>query len=204
MNVAVKNITKRYTQKGTPAVYEASFSAASGGVTTLLGPSGSGKTTLLRLIAGLEIADSGHVLFEDRDVTQLPVRERDIGFVFQSFALFNHMTVSRNVAYALEVRGVPAAEKRRRVEELLALVQLEGYGDRYPRQLSGGQRQRVGFARALANNPRLLLLDEPMTGGMAVLKLHGDLSYRSVSFEAAEVRAHIFGRSVRCSVVCLA
>jgi sulfate/thiosulfate transport system ATP-binding protein len=161
MNVAVKNITKRYTQKGTPAVFEASFGAVSGGVTTLLGPSGSGKTTLLRLIAGLEIADSGHVLFEDRDVTQLPVRERDIGFVFQSFALFNHMTVSRNVAYALEVRGVAAAEKRRRVEELLALVQLEGYGDRYPRQLSGGQRQRVGFARALANNPRLLLLDEP-------------------------------------------
>ncbi len=161
MNVSVKDITKRFTAKGTPAVFDASFTAISGGITTLLGPSGSGKTTLLRVIAGLEVADRGQVLFDERDVTRVPVRSRGIGFVFQAFALFNHMTVRRNVAYALEVRGVSGDAKRARVDELLALVQLEGHGDRYPLQLSGGQRQRVGFARALAGKPEILLLDEP-------------------------------------------
>jgi sulfate transport system ATP-binding protein len=161
MNVSVKSITKYFTAKGTPAVFDASFTATSGGITTLLGPSGSGKTTLLRVIAGLEVADQGQVLFDDRDVTRVPVRSRGIGFVFQAFALFNHMTVRRNVAYALEVRGASEEAKRGRVDELLALVQLEGYGDRYPLQLSGGQRQRVGFARALACRPAILLLDEP-------------------------------------------
>jgi sulfate transport system ATP-binding protein len=161
MDVSVKSLTKRFTAKGTPAVFDASFTATSGGVTTLLGPSGSGKTTLLRVVAGLEVADEGQVFFDDRDMTRVPVRSRGIGFVFQAFALFNHMNVRRNVAYALEVRGVSEDEKRRRVDELLALVQLEGYGERYPRQLSGGQRQRVGFARALACRPAVLLLDEP-------------------------------------------
>ncbi|HZU82803.1 MAG TPA: ABC transporter ATP-binding protein [Polyangiaceae bacterium] len=161
MNVSVKNVTKRFTAKGTPAVFDASFTATSGAITTLLGPSGSGKTTLLRVVAGLEVADQGQVFFDDRDVSRVPARSRGIGFVFQAFALFNHMTVRRNVAYALEVRGASEEEKRKRVAELLALVQLEGYADRYPRQLSGGQRQRVGFARALACRPSILLLDEP-------------------------------------------
>jgi sulfate transport system ATP-binding protein len=161
MNLSVKNITKRFTVKGTPAIFDASFTATSGGITTLLGPSGSGKTTLLRVISGLETADQGRVLFDDRDVTRLPVRERGVGFVFQAFALFNHMTVRRNIGFALEVRGMSEAERANRVDELLSLVQLEGYGDRYPLQLSGGQRQRVGFARALACKPEILLLDEP-------------------------------------------
>ena len=161
MNVSVENVTKRFSAKGTPAVVDASFMATSGGVTTLLGPSGSGKTTLLRVIAGLEAADEGQVIFDTRDVTRVPVRERGIGFVFQGFALFNHMTVRRNIAYALEVRGVSEDARQERVDELLSLVQLEGYGDRYPLQLSGGQRQRVGFARALACKPAILLLDEP-------------------------------------------
>ena len=161
MNLSVRNITKRFTLKGTPAIFDASFTAVTGGITTLLGPSGSGKTTLLRVIAGLETADDGRVLFDERDVTRLPVRERGVGFVFQAFALFNHMTVRRNIGFALEVRGVSEAQRKQRVDELLALVQLEGYGDRHPLQLSGGQRQRVGFARALASKPEILLLDEP-------------------------------------------
>jgi sulfate transport system ATP-binding protein len=161
MNVSVKNVTKRFTLKGTPAVFDASFTATSGGITTLLGPSGSGKTTLLRIVAGLEAVDDGRILFDDRDVTRVPVRERKLGFVFQTFALFNHMTVRRNIAFALEVRCAAEADKRQRVDELLELVQLDGYGDRYPLQLSGGQRQRVGFARALACRPEILLLDEP-------------------------------------------
>ena len=160
MNLRVEALTKRYG-RGAAAVRAATFAAAEGGVTTLLGPSGSGKTTILRAIAGLEPIDEGRVLFDERDVTVLPPRERGIGFVFQSFALFPHMTVGRNVAYGLEVRGVPKAAREERVAELLALVQLEGLGERFPAQLSGGQRQRVGFARALACRPALLLLDEP-------------------------------------------
>src|SRR2546423_1796937 len=103
MNVSVENVTKRYTRKGTPAVFDASFTAAPGGITTLLGPSGSGKTTLLRVIAGLEDADEGRVLFGARDMTRVPVRERRVGFVFQSFALFAHMTARQNIAFGLEV-----------------------------------------------------------------------------------------------------
>jgi sulfate transport system ATP-binding protein len=161
MNVTVKNVTKRFTIKGTPAVFDATFTAAEGGITTLLGPSGSGKTTLLRIIAGLESPDAGSVTFDERDITGVPVRERGVGFVFQAFALFNHMTVRRNIAYALEVRGMAQDAQKQRVDELLDMVQLEGYGHRYPLQLSGGQRQRVGFARALACKPEILLLDEP-------------------------------------------
>jgi sulfate transport system ATP-binding protein len=161
MNLSVRNVTKRFPAKATPAVFDACFTATSGGITTLLGPSGSGKTTLLRVVAGLETADEGQVLFDDRDVTRVPARARGIGLVFQAFALFNHMTVSRNIAYGLEVRGASEKEKRERVLELLELVQLDRYGDRFPRQLSGGERQRVGFARALACRPEILLLDEP-------------------------------------------
>ena len=131
----------------------------------LLGPSGSGKTTLLRILAGLEFADRGRVLFNGQDALSLPVRERRVGFVFQHYALFGHMTVFDNVAFGLQVRPrgerPPRREISDRVHRLLALVQLEDFGDRFPAQLSGGQRQRVALARTLAIEPRVLLLDEP-------------------------------------------
>jgi sulfate transport system ATP-binding protein len=127
----------------------------------LLGPSGSGKTTLLRIIAGLEVANSGSVLFGEEDITQQSARERNVGFVFQHYALFRHMTVAENIGFGLRVRKTPKAKIRARVEELLNLMRLEGLQARYPGQLSGGQRQRVALARALAAQPRVLLLDEP-------------------------------------------
>jgi sulfate transport system ATP-binding protein len=161
MSLVVSNLTKRFTARGTPAVADVSFAAPAGGITTLLGPSGSGKSTVLRVVAGLEQADSGTVMFADRDFTHVPAQERGIGFVFQSYALFKHMNVRKNIAFGLRVRKTPAAETQRRVDELLSLVQLDGLGDRFPNQLSGGQRQRVAFARALAIAPKLLLLDEP-------------------------------------------
>ena len=140
---------------------DVSFRAPTGGITTLLGPSGSGKSTVLRVVAGLEQPDAGQVMFGGEDVTQLPAQKRGLGFVFQSYALFKHMTVRKNIAFGLGVRKVGVEETRRKVEELLSLVQLDGLGDRYPAQLSGGQRQRVAFARALAIEPKVLLLDEP-------------------------------------------
>jgi len=136
-----------------------------GELLALLGPSGSGKTTLLRVIAGLEVPDTGRVFFGRDDVTDRPVQQRGIGFVFQHYALFKHLSVYDNIAYGPRARprGSRPAEGalRRRIEELLALVQLEGFGKRFPAQLSGGQRQRVALARALATDPRVLLLDEP-------------------------------------------
>jgi sulfate transport system ATP-binding protein len=161
LSLTVKNLTKRFTAAGTPAVSDVSFVAPAGGITTLLGPSGSGKSTVLRIVAGLEQSDGGQVLFGDEDVTRLPAQKRGIGFVFQSYALFKHMNVRANVAFGLGVRKVPKEERRRKVDELLALVQLDGLAERYPAELSGGQRQRVAFARALAIEPKVLLLDEP-------------------------------------------
>jgi sulfate/thiosulfate transport system ATP-binding protein len=161
LSLTVKNLTKRFTAKGTPAVSDVSFVAPSGGITTLLGPSGSGKSTVLRMVAGLEQPDAGQVLFGSDDVTRLPAQKRGLGFVFQSYALFKHMTVEANVAFGLGVRKVPKVERARKVAELLGLVQLDGLGGRYPAELSGGQRQRVAFARALAIEPKVLLLDEP-------------------------------------------
>jgi sulfate transport system ATP-binding protein len=161
MNVQVDQLTKRFASEGAPAVHEASFEAPDGCITTLLGPSGSGKTTVLRVIAGLEFADAGRVLVGGEDVIGVPVRKRGFGFVFQNFSLFDHLSVRENIAFGLRVQRKSQSEVRDRVEELLALVQLTGHGDKYPAQLSGGQRQRVGFARALAPRPRLLLLDEP-------------------------------------------
>jgi sulfate/thiosulfate transport system ATP-binding protein len=161
LSLTVKGLTKRFTATGTPAVADVSFAAPSGGITTLLGPSGSGKSTVLRMVAGLEQPDRGQVLFGDADVTNLPAQKRGLGFVFQSYALFKHMTVEANVAFGLGVRRVPRDERRRKVAELLSLVQLDGLGGRYPAELSGGQRQRVAFARALAIEPKVLLLDEP-------------------------------------------
>ncbi|WP_257453407.1 sulfate/molybdate ABC transporter ATP-binding protein [Archangium lipolyticum] len=161
MSVIVEQLTKRFTTGGTPAVSDVSFHAPSGAITTLLGPSGAGKSTLLRLIAGLELPDSGSVRIEGVDCTHLPVQQRGIGVVFQSYALFKHMTVRQNIAFGLETRRMPRADVEARVDEMLRLIQLEDLGKRYPTQLSGGQRQRVAFARALAIRPKLLLLDEP-------------------------------------------
>jgi sulfate/thiosulfate transport system ATP-binding protein len=132
-----------------------------GSLIALLGPSGSGKSTLLRVIAGLESADQGRIYIDGQHATNLDVRRRNIGFVFQHYALFKHLTIRKNIAFGLEIRKVPPKEIKDRVEELLGLVQLQGLGDRYPSQLSGGQRQRVALARALAVKPQVLLLDEP-------------------------------------------
>ena len=138
-----------------------SVEVPTGSLTALLGPSGSGKSTLLRVIAGLEQPDEGEVVLEGEDVTQVPPQARGVGFVFQHYAAFKHMTVWENVAFGLRIRRRPRAEVKQRVTELLELVQLARLGDRYPAQLSGGQRQRMGLARALAVDPKVLLLDEP-------------------------------------------
>ena len=159
MTIQAHNITKRFGDF--TALDDVGVEVADGSLTALLGPSGSGKSTLLRIIAGLETPDSGRVLIGDRDVTGVVPQQRGIGFVFQHYAAFKHLTVRRNVAFGLEIRKRPKAEIRERVDELLALVQLNGFADRYPAQLSGGQRQRMALARALAIEPQVLLLDEP-------------------------------------------
>jgi sulfate transport system ATP-binding protein len=159
MSVRVERLSKQFA--GAAAVSEVSFAAPSGAITTLLGPSGSGKTTLLRLIAGLEVPDAGRVFLDGRECTRVPVQKREVGFVFQGHALFEHLSVHENVAFGLRVRRVAAREIGERVDELLELVQLRDHGRRQPAQLSGGERQRVAFARALATRPRVLLLDEP-------------------------------------------
>jgi sulfate transport system ATP-binding protein len=163
MSIEVRNLVKRY---GALAVCDhLDLDIRAGELVALLGPSGSGKTTLLRIIAGLEMPDSGSVLFHGEDATRTGVRERQVGFVFQHYALFGHMSIADNVAFGLRVRPratrPPEREIRERVKQLLALVQLDWLSDRYPHQLSGGQRQRVALARALATEPRVLLLDEP-------------------------------------------
>lgn len=159
MGIVVENVSKQFGSF--QAVDRVSLEIKSGSLVALLGPSGSGKSTLLRLIAGLEIPDSGKIILTGKDATNQSVQERNIGFVFQHYALFKHMTVRQNVAFGMEIRKLPRAKVKARVEQLLELVQLSGLGDRYPSQLSGGQRQRVALARALAAEPNVLLLDEP-------------------------------------------
>jgi sulfate transport system ATP-binding protein len=163
MTITVRNIVKGFGNY--PALRDVSLDIEDGAFAALLGPSGSGKTTLLRIIAGLESAESGQILFGGEDVTDRAPQDRGIGFVFQNYALFRHMTVEHNIAFGLDVmkrsQRPDKAAIRGRVEELLELVQLPGYGKRYPSQLSGGQRQRVALARALAREPAILLLDEP-------------------------------------------
>ncbi|MDP9308208.1 MAG: sulfate ABC transporter ATP-binding protein [Actinomycetota bacterium] len=159
MGITVVEVTKQFGDF--VALDDVSVAIPEGSLTALLGPSGSGKSTLLRVIAGLEQPDRGQVLLGDDDVTQQPARARGVGMVFQHYAAFKHMTVWENVAFGLKVRKRPKDEIRKRVHELLELVQLEGLAKRYPAQLSGGQRQRMALARALAVDPEVLLLDEP-------------------------------------------
>jgi sulfate transport system ATP-binding protein len=151
VSIALEHLTKRYA--GQPVVHEVSLEVAAGELFVLLGPSGSGKSTLLRMIAGLAEVDAGRILLHGRDVTSLSPQARGVGFVFQHYALFRHMTVAENVEFPLAVRKVAARERRRRRDELLELVGLAGLGARLPRQLSGGQQQRVALARALAHGP---------------------------------------------------
>jgi sulfate transport system ATP-binding protein len=157
--IAIRRVTKSFGSY--LAVDDVSLAIASGSLTALLGPSGSGKSTLLRIIAGLERPDEGSVSIHGDDATGLPPQERGVGFVFQHYAAFKHMTVRDNVGFAMKIRKRPKQAIRAKVDELLQLVQLDGLADRYPSQLSGGQRQRMALARALAAEPRVLLLDEP-------------------------------------------
>ena len=151
MGIEIRKVSKRYGD----------FLALDDVTLSLLGPSGSGKTTLLQILGGLETADAGTVEIDGRDTTGVPAQKRNVGFVFQHYAAFKHLTVAKNVAFGLEIRKVPKPQIRQRVDELLQLVQLAQFGDRLPAQLSGGQRQRMALARALAIEPSVLLLDEP-------------------------------------------
>jgi sulfate transport system ATP-binding protein len=159
MSIAVENVSRRFGEF--VAVDDVSLEVPAGSLTALLGPSGSGKSTLLRMIAGLDTPDTGKVLIDREDRTAQPARKRDVGFVFQHYAAFKHMTVRDNIGFAMSIRKAGKQAIRARVDELLELVHLEAYGKRYPSQLSGGQRQRMALARALAVEPKVLLLDEP-------------------------------------------
>jgi sulfate transport system ATP-binding protein len=157
--ISVQSVSKRFGDF--EALGDVSLEVPEGSLTALLGPSGSGKSTLLRIIGGLELPDAGRVVIDGEDVTNVPPQRRGIGFVFQHYAAFRHMSVHDNVAFGLKVRRQPKARVQARTTELLGIVGLGGYADRYPNQLSGGQRQRMALARALAVEPRVLLLDEP-------------------------------------------
>jgi sulfate transport system ATP-binding protein len=191
MSIRVEHVSKTFSAY--PALNDVSLEIANGEFVALLGPSGSGKTTLLRILAGLEVPEQGKIRFGKRDVTRDQPASRGIGFVFQHYALFGHMTVAQNIAFGLNVmkRSQRPSRKltRDRVEELLALVQLPGLGKRYPNQLSGGQRQRVALARALAREPRILLLDEPFGAldakvrrelRVALREIHNELGLTSI------------------------
>jgi sulfate transport system ATP-binding protein len=203
MSIEVRGISKTYN--GFPAVREVSLKLETGSLTALLGPSGSGKSTLLRMIAGLETPDSGEIHLTGREATYISAKERNVGFVFQHYALFKHMTVFENIAFGLRVRQYAEKDIRDRVYELLNLIQLQGLEKRYPNQLSGGQRQRVAVARALAPRPEVLLLDEPFGALDAkvreelrewILKLHDETNVTTLFVthdqqEAMEVASRI-------------
>jgi len=159
VRLSLQGIVKRFGS--VTALAGVDLTVEEGEFLTILGPSGSGKTTLLKAVAGFEVPDEGSVRLDDQDITVTPARGRNVGMVFQNYALFPHMTVAENVAFPLEMRGIKRTEAARRVAEALALVELDGYGARLPRQLSGGQQQRVALARAVVFGPALLLLDEP-------------------------------------------
>jgi len=169
--ISVDAVNKRFGDY--QALEDVSLDVPDGSLTALLGPSGSGKSTLLRVIAGLEAPDSGRVIIDGEDATPLPAQRRGIGFVFQHYAAFKHMTVRENVAFGLRIRKRPKAQVDAKVDELLDIVGLSGHHKRYPSQLSGGQRQRMALARALAIEPRVLLLDEPF--GALDAKVRADL-----------------------------
>jgi sulfate transport system ATP-binding protein len=169
--ISIDAVNKRFGDY--QALHDVSLDVPDGSLTALLGPSGSGKSTLLRVIAGLEAPDSGRVIIDGEDATPLPAQRRGIGFVFQHYAAFKHMTVRENVAFGLRIRKRPKAQIDAKVDELLAIVGLRGHHERYPSQLSGGQRQRMALARALAIEPRVLLLDEPF--GALDAKVRADL-----------------------------
>lgn len=171
MAIKAENITKRYGDF--LALDDVSVDVPDGSLTALLGPSGGGKSTLLRVISGLEMPDAGIVRIAGEDVTVQAPQQRDVGFVFQHYAAFKHLTVRDNIAFGLKIRKRDKAEIKKTVDELLSLVQLDGFGERYPDQLSGGQRQRMALARALAVQPRVLLLDEPF--GALDVKVRADL-----------------------------
>ncbi len=171
MGITVENVSKQFGSF--KAVDQVSVAIKTGSLVALLGPSGSGKSTLLRLIAGLEKPDSGRIVISGQDTTHASVQERQVGFVFQHYALFKHLTIRQNIAFGLEIAKWNKNRIKARVNELLDLVQLQGLGDRYPSQLSGGQRQRVALARSLAVEPNVLLLDEPF--GALDAKVRKDL-----------------------------
>ncbi|MDO6587846.1 ABC transporter ATP-binding protein [Salipiger sp. 1_MG-2023] len=179
--VDVQNVTKRFGQ--TVALDDVSISFEDGGFFALLGPSGSGKTTLLRTIAGFHFAQTGAIRIGDRNVENVPVEKRDIGMMFQNYALFPNMSVADNVGFGLRVRKVAAAEERRRIAEALELVQLGSMADRRPSQLSGGQRQRVALARAIVTNPKVLLLDEPLSALDKTLRVDMQIELKRIQRE---------------------
>ncbi len=181
MSITLDQVTKQY--QGNPVVNDVSLAVAEGEFFVLLGPSGSGKSTLLRAIAGLTEVDHGRITLFGRDVTQVSAREREVGFVFQNYALFRHMTVGENIEFALRVRRKKAAERVRRRKELLELIGLADMDDRLPTQLSGGQQQRVAVARALAHKPKVLLLDEPFGALDAKIREELRRTIRSVQRE---------------------
>jgi sulfate/thiosulfate transport system ATP-binding protein len=192
MTVEARNLVKTFSSgSDVAAVGGVSFSAPEGKVTSLLGPSGSGKSTLLRLIAGLEEPDSGSIRIAGADVTRVPVKRREVGFVFQSYALFKHMTVRDNIAFGMEIRKATRAKVDERVKELLSLIQLEGYENRFPSQLSGGQRQRIALARALATEPKVLLLDEPFGALDAQVRVELREWLAGFHEEALELSQHV-------------
>jgi sulfate transport system ATP-binding protein len=161
MSIVIEHVSKHFKQSNQPVVNDISLEIEQGELFVLLGPSGSGKSTLLRIIAGLTPLDSGMIGLNGRDVTTLTPQKRHIGFVFQNYSLFQHMTVAQNISFGLEIQKVPRAERNRKVKEMLELIELADFGNRLPSQLSGGQQQRVAVARALAQSPDVLLLDEP-------------------------------------------
>jgi len=161
MSILIENLSKQFNQATTKALDHVSLEIKTGSLVALVGPSGSGKSTLLRIIAGLDVPNEGRIWLTGRNSTYLSIQEREIGFVFQNYALFKHMTVYDNIAFGLDIRSTTSLVISNRVKQLLQLIQLEKFADRYPNQLSGGQRQRVALARALAIEPKVLLLDEP-------------------------------------------